>query len=37
VKLNALKQDAMGRYQICGASAFHHFGFDGRIPNRVYI
>jgi predicted transcriptional regulator of viral defense system len=34
--LNALMQDAKGRYQICGANAFNRYGFDGQIPNRVY-
>ncbi len=34
--LNALLADAQGRYQICGPSAFNHYGFDEQIPNRVY-
>ena len=34
--LNALMQDAKGRYQICGANAFNRYGFDDQIPNRVY-
>lgn len=34
--LNALMQDAGGRYQICGANTFNRYGFDDQIPNRVY-
>jgi predicted transcriptional regulator of viral defense system len=34
--LNALMEDAKGRYQICGANTFNHYGFDDQIPNRVY-
>jgi predicted transcriptional regulator of viral defense system len=34
--LNALMQDAKGRYQICGANTFNRYGFDDQIPNRVY-
>ncbi len=34
--LNALMQDAGGRYQICGANAFNRYGFDDQIPIRVY-
>jgi predicted transcriptional regulator of viral defense system len=34
--LNALMEDAKGRYQICGPNAFNHYGFDDQIPNRVY-
>jgi len=34
--LNALMEDAKGRYQICGANAFNHYGFDNQIPTRVY-
>jgi predicted transcriptional regulator of viral defense system len=35
--LNALMRDAKGRYQICGANAFNRYGFDGQIPNRIYV
>jgi len=34
--LNALMEDAKGRYQICGSNTFNHYGFDDQIPNRVY-
>lgn len=34
--LNALMEDARGRYQICGPNAFNHYGFEDQIPNRVY-
>lgn len=34
--LNALMEDAKGRYQICGPNTFNHHGFDDQIPNRVY-
>ena len=34
--LNALMEDAKGRYQICGANTFNRYGFDDQIPNRVY-
>jgi predicted transcriptional regulator of viral defense system len=34
--LNALIQDAKGRYQVCGANAFNRYGSDDQIPNRVY-
>lgn len=34
--LNALMEDAGGRYQVCGANAFNLYGFDDQIPNRVY-
>jgi predicted transcriptional regulator of viral defense system len=34
--LNALMEDAKGRYQICGANMFNRYGFDDQIPNRVY-
>lgn len=34
--LNALLEDAGGRYQICGANTFNRYGFDDQIPNRVY-
>lgn len=34
--LNALMDDRNGLYQICGPNAFHHYGFDEQIPNRLY-
>ncbi len=34
--LNALMEDAKGRYQIYGPSTFNHYGFDDQIPNRIY-
>ena len=34
--LNALMEDAKGRYQICGPNTFNHYGFDDQIPNRIY-
>lgn len=34
--LNALMEDAQGRYQICGPNAFNRYGFNDQIPNRVY-
>jgi predicted transcriptional regulator of viral defense system len=34
--LNALLEDAGGRYQICGPNTFNRYGFDEQIPIRVY-
>jgi len=34
--LNAMMDDAKGRYQICGANAFNLYGFDDQMPARVY-
>ena len=34
--LNALMEDAKGRYQICGPNTFNYYGFDDQIPNRIY-
>lgn len=34
--LNALMEDAKGRYQICGPNTFNQYGFDDQIPNRIY-
>ena len=34
--LNALMQDAGGRYQICGANTFNMYGLDDQVPVRVY-
>lgn len=34
--LNTLIADRKGRYQICGPSAFNHYGFSEQVPNRVY-
>ena len=25
-----------GRYQVCGPSAFYHYGWDNQVPNRLY-
>jgi len=34
--LTTLIQDRDGRFQICGPNAFHRYGWDEQIPNRVY-
>ena len=34
--LTALIQDRGGRYQVCGPSAFYHYGWGDQIPNRLY-
>ena len=34
--LNALMQDAGGRYQICGPNTFNMYGLDDQVPVRVY-
>jgi predicted transcriptional regulator of viral defense system len=36
LSLKSLVLDAGGRYQLCGPSAFQHFGWDDQIPNRAY-
>ncbi len=33
--LETLIQDRAGTYQICGPSAFHRYGFEAQVPNRV--
>lgn len=35
--LNILMNDAKGSYQICGPTAFNHYGFDDQVPTRVYV
>lgn len=35
--ITALMEELRGRYQICGPNAFNRYGFDGQIPNRVYV
>jgi predicted transcriptional regulator of viral defense system len=35
--LNALMEDRNGSYQICGPNAFHRYGYDEQIPNRLYV
>ena len=37
VALAALMADRNGRYQICGPSAFHRYGWDEQVPNRLYV
>lgn len=34
--LTTLMQDRDGQYQICGPNAFHRYGWDEQVPNRVY-
>jgi hypothetical protein len=34
--ITALIKDQGGRYQVCGPSAFYHYGWDNQIPNRLY-
>jgi len=34
--LTALIEDRGGQYQVCGPSAFYHYGWDNQIPNRLY-
>ncbi len=34
--LETLLADRGGRYQMCGPSAFHRYGWDEQVPNRVY-
>jgi predicted transcriptional regulator of viral defense system len=34
--LTTLMQDRDGRFQICGPNAFHRYGWDEQVPNRVY-
>lgn len=35
--LSELMKALGGRYQVCGPTAFHFYGFDEQIPNRVYV
>ncbi len=35
--LNTLMQDCGAVYQVCGPNAFHRYGWDTQIPNRVYV
>ena len=34
--LTALMQDRDAQFQICGPNAFHRYGWDEQVPNRVY-
>ena len=34
--LTTLVQDREGQFQICGPNAFHRYGWDEQVPNRVY-
>jgi predicted transcriptional regulator of viral defense system len=34
--LSTLIEDQGGRYQVCGPSAFYHYGWNNQIPNRLY-
>jgi predicted transcriptional regulator of viral defense system len=34
--LTTLIQDRDGQFQICGPNAFHRYGWDEQVPNRVY-
>jgi predicted transcriptional regulator of viral defense system len=34
--LTTLMQDRGGLFQICGPNAFHRYGWDEQVPNRVY-
>ncbi|MXZ70807.1 MAG: hypothetical protein F4Z04_04775 [Acidobacteria bacterium] len=34
--LETLLADRDGRHQMCGPSAFHRYGWDDQVPNRVY-
>ncbi|MGO8748768.1 MAG: type IV toxin-antitoxin system AbiEi family antitoxin domain-containing protein [Thermoguttaceae bacterium] len=33
LSLTTLMEDQGGRYQVCGARAFHRYGWDNQIPN----
>jgi predicted transcriptional regulator of viral defense system len=35
--LATLIEEHGGRYQICGPSAFHRYGWDDQVPNRLYV
>ena len=34
--LTTLMQDQEGQFQICGPNAFHRYGWDEQVPNRIY-
>ena len=34
--LTTLIQDRHGQFQICGPNAFHRYGWDEQVPNRIY-
>jgi len=34
--LTTLIQDRDGQFQICGPNAFHRYGWDEQVPNRIY-
>ena len=34
--LETLVGDRNGRYQVCGPTAFHRYGWDDQVPNRLY-
>ena len=34
--LDTLMADRDGRYQVCGPPAFHRYGWDAQVPNRLY-
>ena len=36
IALTTLMQDRGGKFQICGPNAFHRYGWDEQVPNRVY-
>lgn len=36
LSLTALMQDREGKFQICGPNAFHRYGWDEQVPNRIY-
>ncbi len=35
--IKTLMKDRVATYQVCGPSAFNHYGFDDQVPNRVYV
>ena len=35
--LKTLMEDRAGQYQICGPSAFHRYGWDEQVPNRMDV
>lgn len=36
VALASLMADCQGVYQLCGPNAFHRYGWDNQVPNRLY-
>jgi predicted transcriptional regulator of viral defense system len=34
--LTTLMKDRAGKFQICGPNAFHRYGWDEQVPNRLY-